>query len=70
VATSHSALTATTQPRRDDDVAAWIKARRDAYYGIGRKYRDAWQAMDDLLDEWRLLADTGRTVAEALTEAP
>lgn len=45
-------------PRRDDQVAAWIKDRRD------ESANAAWAALDDLLDEYRLAADTGQTLEE------
>lgn len=43
------------RPDRDDEVAAWIKRHR------GKQVRDgrAWLALDDLLDDYRLHADTG-----------
>jgi hypothetical protein len=44
-------------PRRDDQVAAWIKQRRD---DAGDRTK-AW-ALDDLLDEYRLAADTGQSL--------
>lgn len=44
------------QPRRDDNVAAFIKRHRD-------EYPDRWDrgyiALDNLLDNYRLHADTG-----------
>jgi hypothetical protein len=43
------------QPRRDDDVAAWLKKWRDEY----EPDSGPWGAIDGLLDEWRLRADTG-----------
>lgn len=47
-------------PRRDDDVAAWLKARRDEYSPETLTH----QVIDDLLDEWRLHADTGRRLPD------
>lgn len=44
-----------TFPRRDDDVAVWLKTRRDEY----RESSLTYDAIDNLLDEWRLRADTG-----------
>ena len=44
-------------PRRDDEVATWIKEKRDRY--TQEEPNDFWQALDDLLDDCRLHADTG-----------
>jgi hypothetical protein len=45
----------TFQPRRGDEVEYWVKRCRDAHHpGDAR-----WHAFDDMLDEYRLLADTG-----------
>jgi hypothetical protein len=41
------------QPRRGDDVEAWLRQWRDQYAD------DAWRALDDALDDYRLHADTG-----------
>jgi hypothetical protein len=48
-------------PQRDDQVAAWIKDRRDAH-----KNNDLWAALDVLLDEYRLAADTGWSLEEVV----
>lgn len=51
-------------PRRDDAVAAWIEARRDIYS------RDdiSWLALDDLLYQYELHADTGMPLDGTVTE--
>lgn len=51
-------------PQRGDQVEAWIKDRRDSN---GNKESHgseaaAWFALDDLLDEYRLAADTGQSL--------
>lgn len=43
-------------PRRGSDVEAWLKAERDKY----QERTEAWYALDELLDDYRLRADTGR----------
>lgn len=45
-------------PRRNDLVAAWLKRKRDEYEpnSIG------WVAVDNLLDDYRLRSDTGRSL--------
>lgn len=50
------------QPVRGSDVEAWIKARRDER-DIDP---DAKTALDNLLDEYRLCADTGRSLTEKM----
>jgi hypothetical protein len=47
-------------PRRGDEVERWIKRERDTYnqYSAGEDGA-AWFALDDLLDDYRLHADTG-----------
>lgn len=53
-------------PRRDDQVAAWIKHRRDEHSkpedGTRHLIGAAWEALDALLDEYRLAADTGQSL--------
>jgi len=44
-------------PRRGDEVEAWIKRTRDSYDRF--RWADSWDALDDLLDDYRLHADTG-----------
>lgn len=58
-----------SSPRRGDEVEAWIKRTRDSYCSPGLEYEgcgQAWYALDDLLDDYRLHADTGTSLdAEA-----
>ncbi|MEE2054763.1 hypothetical protein [Nocardiopsis tropica] len=42
-------------PRRDDEFATWLKAQRDEH----PKSTWHWVALDELLDDYRLHADTG-----------
>lgn len=53
-----------TFPHREDDVARWLKMRRDDLPGESPE----WYAVDNLLDEWRELADVGRSLMEARPE--
>jgi hypothetical protein len=50
-------------PHRGDDVAEWVKRRRDEYAQHGAS-SDEWTALDDLLDDYRLHADTGTPLSE------
>jgi hypothetical protein len=43
------------QPHRGDEIEAWIKAARDGW----DKYTHSWEALNDLLEDYRLKADTG-----------
>lgn len=43
-------------PRKTDLVAAWLKKKRDEY----KPDSEGWIAIDNLLYEYRLMADTGR----------
>lgn len=53
-------------PRRDDDVASWLKARRDE----GLADTIIWEAIDTLLDDYRLHADTGTPLGEHACDGP
>lgn len=48
-------------PTRDDAVAAWIKRSRDQYEHDEHVYTTdmRWDALDDLLEDYREHADTG-----------
>jgi len=47
-------------PCRGSDVEAWLKRKRDEHDGPDSGHIDeAWYALDDLLDDYRLHADTG-----------
>lgn len=51
------------QPVRGSDIDTWIKAARDVIHpkaGLGDQ--GAWWALDDLLNDYRLRADTGATL--------
>lgn len=52
------------QPARGDQFEAWLKTQRDAATG----YTDAWNALDDALDRYRLHADTGTPLGEHVCE--
>lgn len=50
-------------PRRGDPVEAWLRAHRDRQvdeYGRTR----GWHLLDNLLDDYRLHADTGTPLGE------
>lgn len=59
------------QPKRGDEVEAWLKRRRDVY-AEAREYdgyaRGAWFLWDDALDDYRLHADTGTPLSEDVEE--
>ncbi|WP_439947220.1 hypothetical protein [Streptomyces sp. BBFR109] len=48
------------QSRRGDQFEAWLKAQRDACFG----HASSWAAVDGLLDQYRLHADTGTPLGE------
>lgn len=56
--------TTETQARRGDAFAAWLKAQRDACFG----HASSWAAVDGLLDQYRLHADTGTPLGEHVCE--
>ncbi len=47
-------------PARGDDIEAWITRKRDEHSRTGL----AWMAVDDLLESYRLHADTGTPLSE------
>jgi hypothetical protein len=53
-------------PHRGDQVEAWIKDRRDQHEpkqpGTEHLIGAAYDALDNLLDEYRLAADTGQSL--------
>lgn len=54
------------QPIRGDAVEAWIKYWRDGYAG----FKDSvYVTLDDMLDDYRLAADTGQTLRQVI-ESP
>lgn len=59
-------------PHRDDEVATWLRAQRDEVKRQRPGYdRDAslrYDAIDALLDEWKLRADTGLKLADEIPE--
>ena len=56
------------QPKRDDDVARWLKASRDKCLGTDPGSRVYWHTLDDLLDEYRARADYGLTLDDDLSQ--
>lgn len=57
-------------PRRDSDVEAWIKAARDRIQEstpLGA-VMVGWEQLNDLLDEYRLRADTGKRLSDELED--
>jgi hypothetical protein len=52
------------EARRGDDVAAWIKRQRDEQV----EQSATWFALDDLLDTYRLHADTGTPLTQQAEE--
>lgn len=57
------------RPHRGSDVEAWLKTKRDEYIGSPEEgYTLSWAALDTLLDEYRLRADTGATLSTPAEE--
>jgi hypothetical protein len=54
-----------TQPRRGDAFEAWLKAQRDEYEV---RSSPQWIALDEVLDTYRLHADTGTPLGEHVCE--
>ena len=53
------------QPRRNDDVAKWLKAKRDELAG---EQDDWYWVIDRMLDEYRARADYGFTLDHDMSE--
>lgn len=56
------------QPRRGDAFEAWLKAQRDDYASDRANDHTMYDALDDLLDLYRLHADTGTPLGEHVCE--
>lgn len=55
------------QPMRDDDVAKWLKAKRDEYVWDGTQLA-GYRIIDLLLEEYRARADYGFTLDHDMSE--
>lgn len=57
-------------PRRDDHIATWIKATRDrlAANPAEEDHPSGWYVLDELLEDWRLHADTGTPIDQHACE--
>jgi hypothetical protein len=66
----------THKPHRDDEIVTWLKAKRDEWFVSSQHNltptqahaRTAYTAIDDLLDDYRLHADTGKPLCEEVHE--
>lgn len=56
-------------PMRDDQIELWLKAHRDAWTSVDGPMNPQWTALDDLLDTYRLHADTGTPLYQTVHEA-
>lgn len=54
-------------PARGDDVETWLKTQRDRHTD-GYTRDPEWEALDCLLDRYRLHADTGTPLGEHVCE--
>lgn len=65
-ALTHSGPSYQPQPRphRGDQTEAWLKAQRDQRSAK----TDEWVVIDELLDDYRLHADTGTRLGEHICE--
>lgn len=54
------------QPARDDAVATWLRAQRDEWDQSDQE----WSVLDNLLDDYRLHADTGTPLNEHACGGP
>ena len=66
----HENVSIPHQPKRDDDVARWLKATRDGSSRNGRYANIAYHVLNDLLDEYRARADYGLTLDDDLSQLP
>lgn len=62
-----ASLTAGHLARRGDDVEAWLKRWRNRHPNKG-VWAAAWHAIDNMLDDYRLHADTGTPLGEDVRE--
>ncbi len=53
-------------PRRGDAVDRWLKEWRDDFKGFNGD--DVWAVLDDMLDDYRLHADTGTALDADVSE--
>ncbi|NEA52371.1 hypothetical protein [Streptomyces sp. SID10815] len=53
------------QPRRGDEFERWLKSQRDEHRDTGN---GVWTTLDNLLDQYRLHADTGTPLGEHVCE--
>lgn len=54
------------QPKRDDEVAAWLRCRREEHV----EHSFTWVVINALLDDYRLHADVGAPLAQEVREGP
>lgn len=59
----------TTPPQRGDAVEQWLRARRDTLVDQHGK-PPAWYALDHLLDDYLLHADTGTPLSQHACHGP
>ncbi|MFJ4932356.1 hypothetical protein ACIP8U_00595 [Streptomyces pseudovenezuelae] len=57
------------RPRRGDQFEAWLKAQRDGFGWQGANDRKLYDALDGLLDQYRLHADMGTSLDGHVCEA-
>jgi len=60
-------MSAVQLPRRGDHFERWLKDRRDT---ARQQSRERYEAYDQLLDDYRLHADTGTPLTRHACEAP
>jgi hypothetical protein len=58
------------RPERGSDVEEWIKKARDLREHPGQSQIEwhVWHALNDLLDDYRLHADTGTPLGQEVSE--
>ena len=67
----HENVSLPHQPKRDDDVARWLKTLRDGYDSrSGAIQRSCWHMLETFLDEYRARADYGLTLDDDLSQLP
>jgi len=51
------------RPSRNDDVEAWLRRWRDSFHDV-----EEWNAINDMLDDYRAHADTGTPLDAVIRE--
>lgn len=56
-------------PHRDDAVVAWLREQREQYEG-SPAFASGYNAIDGLLDDYKLRADLGKSLSDDMSTEP